>query len=218
MARIKNGPNGSASGKAGSVVFCKWKEIEYIRGLPKINKNRLLTIGQKKNQSKFKFVQDRLRIITSVVHIGFMHAHPNRTGFNSAMSYNLLEGAEETETGYALIWEKFAISSGLPFPVHTYTIVQDTAETISVNWELDESLVKKLDYSSFRCTLLFYPADFEKGEVFGCISDQPLSDKKQTVQLTTRNKRGGYHIYMAFFASNGSNKTTDSRYLGTINW
>ncbi|MBD1427834.1 hypothetical protein [Sphingobacterium arenae] len=46
MARVKNGVNGTVSGKVGPSVFCKWKDIYYVRSLPRITKKRKPTSGQ----------------------------------------------------------------------------------------------------------------------------------------------------------------------------
>jgi len=43
MANVTQGVNGPPSGKVGAVVFCKWKEINYVRSLPRVNKKRALS-------------------------------------------------------------------------------------------------------------------------------------------------------------------------------
>lgn len=50
MGRIKQGANGGFSGKAGSVIGSSWKEIEYIKGRPKVS-NKPATQRQLEQQT-----------------------------------------------------------------------------------------------------------------------------------------------------------------------
>lgn len=216
MARVKNGVNGTVSGKVGPSVFCKWKDIYYVRSVPRIKKNRKPTSGQRKNQSKFAFMQECLSSIVPFVRLGFMQYAPNRTGHNSAMSYNLRESVIVEEEHYRLDYEKFAISRGLPSPVSNADVNQENGHVI-IRWKVDPVFRQKHGERMFRCVALLYPDNgVDMMYRAGVLQDSYLEDREQIISMGPAPKDTGYHVYLAFLASDGSNISTDSIYLGKI--
>ncbi|NGM67203.1 DUF6266 family protein [Sphingobacterium sp. SGR-19] len=216
MARVKNGINGTVSGKVGPSVFCKWKDIYYVRSLPRIKKNRKPTPGQRKNQSKFAFMQECLSPIVRFVRLGFMQYAPNRTGHNSAMSYNLKESVIFEDERYRLDYEKFAISRGLPSPVSNVGIDQKDGQVI-IRWQVDAAFRQKHGDKMFRCIALLYPDNgVEPVNTVGVLQDSYLEDCEQIISIEKVPRGTVYHGYLAFLASEGSNISTDSVYLGKI--
>ncbi|PRD57289.1 DUF6266 family protein [Sphingobacterium gobiense] len=216
MARVKNGVNGTVSGKVGPSVFCKWKDIYYVRSLPRIKKNRKPTSGQRKNQSKFAFMQECLSSIVPFVRLGFMQYAPNRTGHNSAMSYNLRESVVFEGEHYRLDYEKFAISRGLPSPVSSAEVNQEDGHVI-IRWKVDTVFRQKHGERMFRCIALLYPDNsVNPVNKVGVLQDSYLEDCEQIISLEQVPDGTTYHVYLAFLASDGSNISTDSVYLGEI--
>lgn len=212
MGRVTNGANGPISGKVGSVVFCKWKGIDYVRGLPRINKNRKPTKSQAKQRSKFSFMQERLKPIVPLVRLGFMNYANNKTGHNSAMSYNLKEAVLETEDGYKLDYERFCFSKGiLPPPENVQVEVND--KKLSINWK-NTSIDSKINRN--RTMLLLYPEDLRistEAKQFGNCRFE-LHDE---IELPSELRAGAkFHLYLSFFATDGSNNSSDSVYAGVI--
>ncbi len=216
MARVKNGINGTVSGKVGPSVFCKWKDIYYVRSLPRIKKNRKPTSGQRRNQSKFAFMQECLSPIVRFVRLGFMQYAPNRTGHNSAMSYNLRESVIVEDEQYRLDYENFAISRGLPSPVSHVEIDQEDGQ-VTIRWQVDTDFRQKHGDRMFRCIALLYPDDgVDRINTAGVLQDSYLEDGEQIISIAQAPKGAAYHVYLAFLASDGSNISTDSIYLGKI--
>lgn len=216
MARIKNGVNGSVSGKVGATVFCTWKDINYVRSLPRIKKNRKPTSGQRKNQSKFAFMQECLSSIVPFVRLGFMQYASNRTGHNSAMSYNLRESVIVEDEHYRIDYETFAISRGLPSPISRVEVDQE-AEQVIIRWQLDTAFRHKYGERRFRCIALLYPDHgVDRTYTSGVLQDSHMEDGEQIVSIKGSPNGTVYHGYLAFFASDGSNISTDSIYLGKI--
>ncbi|MBD1431253.1 hypothetical protein H8B06_00310 [Sphingobacterium sp. DN00404] len=214
MARVKNGVNGTVSGKVGSSVFCKWKDIYYVRSLPRIKKKRKPTLGQQKNQSKFAFMQESLSSIVRFVRLGFMQYAPNRTGHNSAMSYNLRESVIVENGCYRLDYEKFAISRGLPSPVSSAEFHQESGHII-IRWNVDDVFRQKYGDRMFRCIALLYPDNgVDPTHTAGVLQDSYLEYCEQIISIEQAPQDIVYHIYLAFLASDGSNISTDSIYLG----
>ena len=88
MARLTNGALGGFSGKVGSVVGCRWKDVDYIRSLPRINKKRKPTPAQVAARAKFTFLNTWLKKMTSFVAIGFANYSGRMTGMQAAHSCN----------------------------------------------------------------------------------------------------------------------------------
>lgn len=69
----------------------------------------------------------------------------------------------------------------------------------------------------FRCVALLYP-DNDVDTIYrsGVLQDSYLEDREQIISIEQVPKDTGYHVYLAFLASDGSNISTDSIYLGKI--
>lgn len=213
MGRVTNGANGAISGKVGSVVFCKWKSIDYVRGLPRVNRNRKATDGQAKQRSKFSYMQDILKYIVPLVRLGFMNYAPNRTGHNSAMSHNIKHAVAETDAGLAILPENFMISGGvLPAPREA-SIRQDGKEIV-FNWSYDP---KNIDRNHARDRTLLLLTDFKEAPNFTNSGGFREHGEDRLTLFQSKYSAGTIlHGYMAFFATDGSNHSSDSVYVGTI--
>ena len=87
MGVLKNGPNGGFSGKAGSVIGSRWKEIEYIRGLPK-KRHKAPTASETKNRKRFALTQQLLNPLAGFFALGLMNFSGRMTAHNAVMSLN----------------------------------------------------------------------------------------------------------------------------------
>ncbi len=218
MAIIRNGANGSVSGKAGSVVFVQTKQGNYVRGLPQIKKNRKPSPEQLESRMRFKFARERICLTLPLIRRGFAQCNPPKRAYDCAMSYNLKEAVVKTEDGYALHWEKFMIAKGLPNPLMSHQMEIDSDRNVlRVLWTYDEQLDKKYNTHSYDAQVLLYPA--ENNGIANCLTNDisySLRHKMQDIALTKRNKPVTYHVYIFFFAQDGSNRSTDSKYLGSL--
>ncbi|MFC6103960.1 DUF6266 family protein [Olivibacter domesticus] len=213
MGRVINGANGAISGKVGSVVFCKWKNIDYVRGLPRINRNRKATEEQGKQRSKFGYMQDILGSIVPLVRLGFMNYAPNRTGHNSAMSHNIKHAITETEAGLRVIPENFMISGGI-LPAPREASISQEGNDFIFKWAYDAINVDR-SHAGDRTLLLI--TDFKESPNYtksGGFRDQG----EDRLTMFREKYRSGtiLHGYMAFFATDGSNNSSNSVYVGSI--
>src|SRR5690606_3136130 len=124
----------------------------------------------------------------------------------------------KTETGYALHWEKFRIAKGLPNPLTSHQMdIDSEREVLQLHWTYDEQLARKYSLRSYDAQVLLYPAG--NNNTAHCLThdiNYSLSHKTQEVPLRKRNKPITYQVYIFFFAQDGSNRSTDSRYLGSL--
>ncbi len=92
MGTIRQGALGGFSGKAGSIIGSSWRDINYIKGLPKLS-NKPKSEKQLEQQAKFALAVKFLQPIKSMMNIGFGQVKTGKaTGFNMALK-QLLDSA-----------------------------------------------------------------------------------------------------------------------------
>lgn len=136
MGIIRKGANGGFSGKAGSVVGSSWRDIEYIRGLPKLS-NKPKSEKQLEQQARFALAINVLLPVKKQIDIGFGNNKQGRT-----TSYNL---ALKHMLGFAIIgiypelvidFSKIAFSQSRLSGVLATTVLAEPVK-IKLNWSTD---------------------------------------------------------------------------------
>ncbi|WP_343564553.1 DUF6266 family protein [Sphingobacterium sp.] len=215
MARVNNGANGAPSGKVGAVVFCKWKDITYVRSLPKVRKKRKLSDSEEKNRGKFGFTQTFLAPFTKFFRLGFQHYAENMTAFNAAMSYHLEHAVFMGAQGPAINYEKFAISRGLDdLIVSTSTEIVD--HKLEIKWE--PKITKELlnhELTDFRAMVLLLPEN-SMDQSNGLLLGNSIEHRSQLIDLPKISESSIFHVYLGFAATDGSNRSMNSVYVGKI--
>ncbi|QRQ60235.1 DUF6266 family protein [Sphingobacterium multivorum] len=216
MANVTQGINGPPSGKVGAVVFCKWKEINYVRSLPRVNKKRALSEKEVNNRNKFGLMQQFLSPYTKVIRLGFSTSAKNMTAFNAAMSYNLHHAMQQDDEGFHIDYEKIAISRGLDEEI-TGATFQLLNETIHITWELKntEKLLYE-DLTDFRTLVLLIPENPINASQ-GVLLQNYIMDLRVSIQIPKLTQSDTYHLYLGFVAADGTNRSMNSSYLGNIN-
>jgi len=215
MARVNNGANGAPSGKVGAVVFCKWKDINYVRSLPKVKKRRKLSDRENENRGKFAFTQTFLGQFTKFFRLGFQRYKENMTAFNAAMSYHLEHAILMAAQGPAINYEKFAISRGLE-DIIVSTSTEILSGKLEIKWEL--KLTKELlhhELSDFRSMVLLLPED-PKNHATGVSLGNSIEYRSQLIDLPKVSESSIFHLYLGFAAADGSNRSMNSVYLGIV--
>ncbi|CAM3794195.1 DUF6266 family protein [Sphingobacterium prati] len=217
MAIIKNGVNGTVSGKAGSVVFVLTKTGNYVRSLPRVKK-REPTPEQLLSRTRFKIVRSHISLLNPIIKIGYKaYSYPKRA-YDVAMSYNLNEALIQKEDGFMVDWQKFMIAKGSPNPITSYTMDLDQENgVLQVTWEYDAYLEKKFDTRSYDSFLILYSAADSRVEypLLMNESKNSLIAGKQDINIPEHRKVTTYEVYIFFIESYGGGNT-DSLHLGKI--
>ncbi|HEY1008605.1 MAG TPA: DUF6266 family protein [Sphingobacteriaceae bacterium] len=112
MGRIRKGANGGFSGKAGSVIGSNWRDIDYIRGLPKLS-GKPATQRQLEQRAKFQTAVNFLQSAKSVLNLGFRTQKTGRaTGYNIGLQKLLAEAITGVYPAFAIDYAKVTISAG----------------------------------------------------------------------------------------------------------
>ncbi|MEZ0450852.1 DUF6266 family protein [Sphingobacterium thalpophilum] len=217
MAIIKNGVNGTVSGKAGSVVFVLTKTGNYVRSLPRVKK-RAPTPEQLLSRTRFKIVRSHISMLNPIINIGYKAYSYPRRAYDVAMSYNLNEALVQEENGFVVDWQKFMVAKGSPNPITSYTMDFDQEnQVLRVTWEYDAYLEKKFDTRYYDSLLILYSAEDDGAEYPLLMNDSKdsLISGKQNVMIPKRTKEVTYEVFIFFVESYGGGNT-DSMHLGKI--
>ena len=132
MGIIRNGANGGFSGKAGSVIGSNWKDVSYIKGLPK-KSNKAPSQAQLEQQAKFALVIKTLQPITALLNEGFKNGKTARaTGYNLALQHLINNAVIGVYPSFGIDYTKMQISKGsLIKPASPQLAVVENTLTIS---------------------------------------------------------------------------------------
>jgi hypothetical protein len=106
---------GGFSGKVGKVIGSNWKGKEVMRGLPRINKNRVPSEKQAIQQAKFALVSGFIMPFVGLLNETFKDYAKDMTAFNSASQYTLAKALTGTYPDFALDYSRCLLAKG---PLH----------------------------------------------------------------------------------------------------
>lgn len=209
MGRLNNGPNGGFSGKAGSYIGYTWKGGSYIRGIPRIKKDRQPTPGQEAARAKFAYLNMWLKKIPELVAITFRSYSPKMTGMMASYSCNAKNVLGEFPD-FQLNFPAFMISHGELSGADNPSVKSKGGCTLTYKWEWLSG--HKNASSIDNCLLLaiipetesFY-ASFESTRIKG------------TAKLPIHKAELGKvaEVYLAFVSFDRL-KCSKSQYLGQV--
>lgn len=134
MGRLNNGPNGGFSGKAGSYIGYTWKGGSYIRGIPRIKKDRQPTPGQEAARAKFAYLNMWLKKMPELVAITFRNYSPKMTGMMASYSCNAKNVLGEFPD-FELNFPAFMISHGELSGADNPSVKCTRNCTLTYHWE-----------------------------------------------------------------------------------
>ncbi|MFC3196090.1 DUF6266 family protein [Parapedobacter deserti] len=157
MAVFKNGPNGSFSGKVGSVVGYKWKGIDVIRGLPRKSK-KPRSEARLANEQAMKLIMGILKPLKLFIRMGFRYAAEplNMSAFNLALSVNKKQAIKGQYPDLEIDWDNLHISRGDLAGVKSLT-AEWTDAGLRVSWE--KTIANGPGHASDLLSLAVYSAE-----------------------------------------------------------
>ncbi|WP_051285358.1 DUF6266 family protein [Aequorivita capsosiphonis] len=112
MGTFKKGILGGFRGKVGSVVGARWRGKYVMRSVPEVDENRTPTDKQRKVRERFGLVARFLNPIKPIVGKYFGKKQKDKSPFNLATSYHILEAVLEVGTDFVMDYPKVLISKG----------------------------------------------------------------------------------------------------------
>lgn len=206
MAIAKNGPNGSLSGKFGSVIAYTLNGQDIIKGLPK-KRTKKPSAKEQANRDKFAQMQAWLAPILAFLQIGFKGYAPTFQGFVAAKSYNSKQAFVQKEDGTWFIDPVLALVSFGTLPLPKTISMEHKDDEISFTWSTEGS------HELSHAMLLAHMPDTRKMECN--LAAAKRSEGKASLSISELEKGYEAHLYIAFVNYNHSAQS-NSYYLGTI--
>ena len=209
MGKIEQGILGGLSGKVGNVIGGNWKGIDYIRIKPSEVSNPR-TEGQVSQRNKFTATLEFLQPNLDFIKIGFKGFTNQRSEFNAAMSYNLLNAITGTAPNYEVDYPNALVSRGNLATALNGSNDFTTPGQVDFSWD-DNSNYGNANADDKSMLLVYNP---DKSLSSFILQGADRSVGSQSVIIPDNFAGDTVQVYMAFISSDGE-KVSNSVYLGS---
>ncbi|WP_221197767.1 DUF6266 family protein [Sphingobacterium sp. JUb56] len=211
MGTIRQGANGSFSGKTGSVIGASWKGIDYIRGLSR-KRTKAASEEQLIVQARFYAMTKFLMPITPILRLGFRQVKSDRmTPTNVALRQNIDKAVIGTYPNFELDYSKIEISSG-SFIGGGATGISASLGLLSINWDVTLNTLYQSKADDQVIILLYQPTANE----FMTAPTPPMrADGAIDITIPDHLLGAKGHVWI-FFADRKGSKVSGSTYLGEV--
>ena len=208
MAKYNNGINGAFSGKIGTAIGSHWRDIPYIRSVPRRIRKKP-TAKQLDVRAKFKPVAGFTHKLSKLL----MKYYPQvdkHSGTNQAFSDIYNNALIGSYPDYEIDFKKVCITKGPLVPAEQASATTDGNGMISFNWA-DNSTGNMANADDKALLIAWCP---EKSELRSAIGKTTRSAAGGTLDLVNQlNKE--VHLWLAFTTADERVVST-SVYLGML--
>lgn len=134
MATITEGINGGFSGKFGTGIGYKWKDINCVRSFP-FSVSNPRTQGQLDHRAKLATIVQFLKPITPFLRIGFDGQAVRMSAFNAGVRYNYQHAITGAYPDLVLDYSKVLVSCGTLMGALNPHVSSKTACQVIFTWE-----------------------------------------------------------------------------------
>ena len=209
MGIIRKGANGGFSGRAGSVVGSSWKDIDYIKGLPK-KSNKPATQSQLEQQARFALAVTTLQPITTLLNVGFKGQKTGKaTGYNMALQHLLSNAIKGTYPAYTVDFSKMLITKGSLAKAIGLAVATD-AGSLQITWSPFTT-----QFGAFgddeATGLIYNPAK----NLYLPVEGATRAEGELQIALPADFDGDTLHVFL-FFTNRDGSKRSESAYAGQI--
>lgn len=219
MAVFKKGINGAFSGTIGNTVGASWRQIDYMRSLPKPSKKPATPL-QLAQRAKFALAVSFLQPMKWILNIGFNDKKRGRsTGYNRGLQLFISEAITGAYPDFEIDFQQVSISKGSMDKLLGVTLTSDIPYMLSLAW---------MDHSEDDVPT-------EEGEEQGAYADDQVfvllynaTERLFTTnRMATRQAEGlslelpevfaghEFHVW-AFARHRDGSRLSSSQYVGTV--
>src|SRR5690606_26756084 len=135
MAIFKKGINGAFSGTIGNTVGASWRQIDYMRSLPRPSK-KPATERQLAQRAKFALAVSFLRSIKPLLNLGFSDKLQGRqTGYNRALQVMIGSGITGEYPDYTIDYANVALAQGGLAQAMSAVLEQTAPGQLTLSWD-----------------------------------------------------------------------------------
>lgn len=209
MGSIRNGGNGAFSGKAGSFIGSSWRDINYIKGIPKLS-NKPKSEKQLEQQARFALAVRFLLPVKRQLNIGFAKLKQGKaTAFNTAVQHILNNAITGIYPDYEIDYQFVSFSHGGLSEPAAVTVVPGP-NSLVLSW--DNLVMPPNGYTDDQLTVFVYePAS--NTYVMGP-PNIARSLEEATVALPGHWTGKTVHIYM-YYISQQTGEVSKTYYAGS---
>ncbi|WP_164121873.1 MULTISPECIES: DUF6266 family protein [Sphingobacterium] len=210
MARFLKGITGAYSGKVGSVIGSSWRNVDYVRSLPK-RSNKPATEDQLAQRARFALAVSFLSPIKDLLKLGYSDAmQPRATGYNKALQHLLAYGITGAYPSFELDYASVVIAKGGLANLMGVAWTESAPQEISVTWTVEENRFNA--FADDSVILLMYN---KEKQFFSILESAVRNDG--TMSFTFPAVYAGDHVVGWVFTGHRDGvKTSVSYYLGEI--
>jgi len=213
MGKISNGILGGFSGKVGTVVGGKWKNINYMRAKAASVTNRK-TEGQMNQRTKFATTLKYLQPMTEVIRVGYQNYASNMTEFNSAMSYVLNNGLTGSYPDFSIDYSKALISRGTLAGAQGVSVMAGATNSLEFSWS-DNSNDSSANATDKVIVVAYLESDGDSpAEAVYVIEGAERSLGAESVTLPDNFSGKSLETFISFVSTDG--KVSNSAYVGSV--
>lgn len=208
MAIIKKGINGAFSGTVGNTVGSSWRQIDYIKSLPKPSK-KPASERQLAQRAKFGLAVGFLRPIKPLLDLGFSDKSQGRqTGYNRALQAIMNDAIRGEYPDFTIDLPAVAFArGGLNAPT---SLVVEQDEEVTLRWE---PLINKINsFADDELVAIVY----NESKRFMNVYDGTLREEGSMSIPLPASFAGDEIAFWAFMVHRDGEKTSDSVFAGQV--
>jgi hypothetical protein len=210
MATITEGINGGFSGKYGTGIGYKWRDINCVRSMP-VSVSNPRSQGQLDHRAKLATIVQFLKPITPFLRIGFDSQGVRMSAFNAAVRYNYRNALTGVYPDVVLDISKVLVSCGTLTGALNPAVSSTSACQVDFTWENNSNGMAAR--SSDRVLLVVYNPHLHV--VVTVEGGNNRASGMQSVTVPLSFKGDELQCYVAFENARDA-VVSNSQYLGSI--
>jgi len=211
MGIIRQGVLGGFRKKTGSVVGAFWRNLNVIKGLPRIS-NKPATQAQFEQRTKFGFVTGVLSYLSELIDACYKSSGSN-SPMNEAVAYHLKEAVTGAAPDFSLDFTKLKFSSGKLSLPSTFTVDATSPAKIDFAWSLDGANSKYKNATDVINVLVYNPT---RNQFVTLMAAAPRSALTYVLQLPPPFSGDEVHCYFCFSSVTKKKLHSHSVYVQSI--
>lgn len=212
MGIIRQGVLGGFRNKTGSVVGAYWRNLDVIKGLPRIS-NKPATQAQIDQRFKFGLVTSFLSNVSDIIDAGYKKGAGASSPMNESVSYHLKNAILGVAPNFSLDYSKLQFTSGvLKLPV-TATAEAAAGFKVDFSWPVDGVNTRFKDDTDTASVLVYSPV---RNEFVSRMNAVPRSTLAYSLQLPPHFSGLEMHCYISFSSTLIKGRYSKTMYLGEV--
>ena len=210
MARFLKGIIGAYSGKVGNVIGSSWRNVTYVRSLPRPS-NKPASPLQLAQREKFSLVMAFLNPLKDLLNIGYSDImQTSSTGYNQAMREALKFGVKGDYPNQEIDYANIRISKGSLAKLADVEWHEANNLELAVSWE--QARNRFMGNGDDSVILLVYNID---KQTFDIVEDSTREEGSVAIEFP-ESYSGNTLVGWVFAGHRDGIKTSNSQYLGEI--